>query len=139
MAEAPAAPGIGERWWRLRHLPLLLVASSVVLVAAMLAGWLSRGTAGAAGAAIGVGVVTLSYTFSTLLIAWADSISSKLVLPFGLGAYVAKFSLFGGLMLLIGGSRWPGLVPMGWGIVAGVAGWTAAQIWWIVTVHARGR
>jgi hypothetical protein len=113
------------------------VTSAVVLAAAAIAGWLARGNAGAAGAAVGVGVVTLSYTMSTVLIAWADSLSPQLVLPFGLGAYVAKFSLFGGLMILIGGTGWAGLVPMAWGIVAGVVGWTAAQIWWIATVRTR--
>lgn len=138
-ASAPVAAGPECGRWRLRHLPLLLAASAVVLVAAAVAGWLSRRGAGAAGAAIGVGIVMLSYTLSTVLIAWADSISPKLVLPFGLGAYVAKFGLLGGLMLLTRDSGWAGFVPMAWGIVAGVVGWTTAQIWWIVTVHARGR
>jgi hypothetical protein len=108
------------------------------MVVAAAVGWQSRGATGGAGAAIGVGIVTLSYTLSTLVIAWADSISPKLVLPFGVGAYIAKFSLLGGAMIVLGGTGWPGLLPMAWGIVAGVVGWTAAQIWWIVTVHMPG-
>ncbi|HEX2770971.1 MAG TPA: hypothetical protein VHN18_00905 [Micromonosporaceae bacterium] len=136
MAE-PAGPVSAAGRWRLRHLPALLLASGAVLVAATLIGGLVRGGAGAAGAAIGVGVVILSYTLSTLVIAWADAISPQLVLPFGLGVYVAKFSLFGGLMILVGGSDWAGLLPMAWGIVAGGFGWTVAQIWWIATVHTR--
>lgn len=119
----------------MRHLPTLLAASLVVLVAAAVWGWLARGTAGATGAAIGVGIVTASYTVSTVVIAWADSLSPQLVLPFGLGTYVAKFSLLGGLMIALGGLDWAGLLPMAWAMVAAVVAWTAAQIWWIVRVH----
>jgi hypothetical protein len=146
VAESPSPPGAAgtptaadtDRRWRLRHLPALLVASAVIMVVAAAVGWQSRGATGGAGAAVGVGIVTLSYTLSTLVIAWADSISPKLVLPFGVGAYIAKFSLLGGAMIVLGGTGWPGLLPMAWGIVAGVVGWTAAQIWWIVTVHMPG-
>jgi hypothetical protein len=127
--------GRADRRWRLRHLPALLAASAVVMLAAAAVGWAARGAAGAAGAAIGVGIATASYTLSTVLIAWADSLSPRLVLPFGIGAYVGKFSLLVGLMIVLGGEDWPGLLPMAWGIVAGVVGWSAAQIWWIVTVH----
>jgi hypothetical protein len=139
MGEVRRPAGPADRRWRLRHLPALLLASAIVLLAAAVVGWLMRGGVGAAGAAIGVGVATLSYTVSTLIIAWADSLESRLVLPFGLGTYVAKFSLLGGLMILVGGSGWRGLVPMAWGIVAGVVGWSVAQIWWIITVHHAAR
>jgi hypothetical protein len=145
VAESPTSPGAArtrtaadtDRWWRLRHLPTLLMASAVVTIAAAVVGWQSRGAAGAVGAAIGVGVATASYSLSTLLIAWADSLSPQLVLPVGAGAYVAKFSVLLGVMILLGGSDWPGLLPMAWGIVAGVVGWTAAQIWWFATMHVR--
>lgn len=125
-----------DRHWRLRHLPVLLVVSAALAVAAAFVGWLTAGGAGAAGAAIGVGIVTVSYTLSTLVIAWADSISPQLVLPFGLAMYAAKFSVFGVLMAAVAATGWAGLVPFGVGVVVGVVGWTAAQIWWIVTVHA---
>lgn len=127
----------GDDRWRLRHLPVLLAVSAVVLVAAAVAGWLGRGGVGAAGAALGVAIVTASYTLSTLVIAWADTISSRLVLPFGLAVYVAKFSVLGVLMAGLAANDWPGLLPLGCGIIAGVIGWTAVQIWWITTVHAR--
>jgi hypothetical protein len=137
MAEPRRAADRTDRRWRLRHLPALLLASAVVLLAAALVGWLTSGGVGAAGAAIGVAVATLSYTVSTLVIAWADSLEPRLVLPFGVGTYIAKFSLLGGLMIIVAGSGWPGQVALGWGIAAGVVGWTAAQIWWIATVHRR--
>lgn len=118
--------------WRLAHLPWLLVVTGAVLVLAALAGGVARGGAGAAGAAIGVGVVAASYLFSTLLIAWADSIDPQLVLPFGLGAYLIKFSIIGIVMAGVAATDWAGLAPMGVGVVAGVIGWTTAQIWWVV-------
>lgn len=139
-AERPAPDlrpaGSADPRWRLRHLPLLLAVSAAVLVAAALLGWWARGGAGAAGAAIGVAVVTVSYTASTLAIAGADVVAPQLVLPVGLGMYVAKFSVLGGVMFAAAATGWSGLVPLGWGVAAGVVGWTAAQIWWIATVHA---
>lgn len=118
--------------WRLAHLPALLAASGAVLAGAALLGWLTRGGAGAMGAAIGVAVVTASYLVSTLVIAWADATDPQLVLPFGLGTYVAKFTLIGVVMAAVAASDWAGLVPMGFGVVAGVLVWTTAQIWWVV-------
>jgi phosphotransferase system glucose/maltose/N-acetylglucosamine-specific IIC component len=115
--------------WRLRHLPTLLAASAALLLAAAVAGWLARGGAGAAGAAAGVGLVVGSYTLSTLVVAWADSVAPALVLPFGLGTYVVKFTLIGVVMASIA-KDWPGLEPLGLGVVAAVLVWTTVQIVW---------
>ena len=117
---------------RLRHLPALLLASAVLAVLAGLVGGFLRGTEGALGAVAGVAVVVASYTFSTLLIAWADSVDTNLVLPFGLIGYVTKFTLIGVAMAAIAASGWPGLEPMGVGVIVGVVGWSGAQIWWVV-------
>src|ERR671917_107012 len=89
--DAAAAAPDADRGWRLRHLPLMLAAAGV-------GGWLAGGS-GAVGAAVGVLVATLSFTASTLVIAYADRLDPKLVMPFGMGAYIAKVSLFGGLLL----------------------------------------
>lgn len=118
--------------WRLAHLPWLLVATGAVLVLAALVGGVVRGVPGAAGAAIGVAVVAASYLFSTFLIAWADRVDPQLVLPVGLGAYLIKFSVIGIVMGSVAARDWPGLAPMGVGVVAGVVGWTATQIFYVV-------
>jgi uncharacterized membrane protein YqgA involved in biofilm formation len=94
------------------------------------------GGVGAFAAALGVVIATVSYLASTLAIAWADKLDPKLVMPFGMGVYVAKLSVLGGLMLVVASTGWAGLKPLSVGIVAGVLAWTATQIWWIVTVHA---
>jgi hypothetical protein len=120
------------RGWRLAHLPALLAATGGLLIVAALAGWVLRGGAGAAGAAAGVGVVTGSYLVSTLVIAWADSVDPRLVLPVGLTAYVVKFTLIGMVMASVAASGWPGLEPLGLGVVAGVVAWTGTHIWWLV-------
>ncbi|WP_203857565.1 hypothetical protein [Plantactinospora mayteni] len=135
---SPPADGSGaaDRHWRLAHLPVVLGASAGLLVLATVLGALLGGGVGAAGAAAGVGLVTLSYLASTLVIAWADSVNPTLVLPFGLAMYVAKFSVIGVVMAGVAGRGWVGLVPFGWGVVAGVVAWTGANIWWVVTVHA---
>jgi hypothetical protein len=122
--------------WRIRHLPVLLAVSAVLLAAAALVGGMTAGVAGAAGAAAGVGIVTASYTLSTLVIAWADSVDPQLVLTFGLATYVTKFTLLGVGMALVANTGWAGLVPLCLGVAAGVVTWTGAHIWWISTVHA---
>ncbi|MEE6257723.1 hypothetical protein [Plantactinospora sonchi] len=117
------------------HLPTVLAASLALLVLAAVVGAVFAGGVGALGAATGVGVVTFSYLISTLVIAWADSVHPNLVLPFGLGMYVAKFSLLGVVMATVAGSGWAGLRPFCAGVVVGVIAWTGANIWWVTRVH----
>ncbi|HYN94252.1 MAG TPA: hypothetical protein VES42_10435 [Pilimelia sp.] len=125
---AVAAP---DPRWRVRHLPVPLAASAVVLVAVALVGWLTAGGAAAAGAAAGVALVAAGYLGSTFLVAWADAQASALVLPFGLAAYVTKIVIVGVVMMAVAQTGWAGLIPMAWGIAAGVVAWTSAHIWWL--------
>jgi hypothetical protein len=115
---------------RLRHLPSGLAASAVLLVVGVAAGTVLRGGAGAAGAAAGVTLVAASYTVSSVIIAWADSIDPRLVLPAGLMTYTLKFTLFGLLLAVLARTRWAGLLPMGIAIMAAALGWTVAQAVW---------
>ncbi len=134
-AEPDAGTGTGAGGWRLRHLPPLLLVSGLVAAGAAVIGGLVSGGVGAFAAALGVAVATASFVASTLVIAWADSIDTKLVMPFGMGTYIAKVSLMAGLLLALMASGWAGLQPFAWGLAVGVVAWSAAQIWWIVTVH----
>ncbi|MEV4621240.1 hypothetical protein AB0J74_21360 [Asanoa sp. NPDC049573] len=137
-APTPDASAVADadRNWRLRHLPPILIAAGVMTVGAAVLGAVFAGGVGAFAAALGVVIATVSYLASTLAIAWADKLDPKLVMPFGMGVYVAKLSVLGGLMLVVASTGWAGLKPLSVGIVAGVLAWTATQIWWIVTVHA---
>jgi hypothetical protein len=120
---------------RLRHLPSGLIATAVLLVVGVPVGALLRGGAGAAGAAAGVGLVAVSYVIGSVVIAWADSLDPRLVLPAGLMTYVLKFTLIGVIMAAISTSGWSGLVPMGVAVLVSALGWIVAQSWW--TWHAR--
>ncbi|MCM0675465.1 hypothetical protein NCC78_12305 [Micromonospora phytophila] len=133
----PAATGVADRRWRLRHLPVLLAATGLLTMGAALVGALTGGAQAALGAALGVGVTAASYTLTTVVLAWADSVNPQLVLPFGLGLYAAKFTLLGVVMAGVASTGWDGLVPLCLGIAAGVVVWTAVHIWWLTTVHAR--
>ncbi|WBB74764.1 hypothetical protein O7602_04235 [Micromonospora sp. WMMD1128] len=139
MAEpaARAAEATADRGWRLRHLPVLLAAVAVMAAVAAVAGGVWRGADGALGAAAGVAVTAASYTLTTVVLAWADARDPQLVLPFGLGLYIAKMTALGGVMVLVASTGWPGLIPFCLGIAAGVVVWTGAHIWWLATVHAR--
>ncbi|OKI68768.1 hypothetical protein [Micromonospora sp. CB01531] len=132
-----AAEALEDRGWRLRHLPVLLISTAVLAAAAGVVGGVTRGVDGALGAAAGVAVTALSYTLTTVALAWADARDPQLVLPFGLGAYVAKMTLLGAVMVGVASTGWPGLIPFCLGIAAGVLVWTAVHIWWLTTVHAR--
>jgi hypothetical protein len=107
--------------------------SGLLLVAGIAIGAAVAGSAGAIGAAAGIALVVVSYVATTLAVAWADSVNVRMVLPVGMAMYVTKFSLFGALLIIIGGTEWTGRIPMAMGIVAAVVAWTATQIWW--TVH----
>ncbi|MFR9779674.1 hypothetical protein ACL02O_26920 [Micromonospora sp. MS34] len=132
-----AAEAAADRGWRLRHLPVLLLATAVLGAVAALVGGVTRGADGALGAAAGVAVTALSYTVTTVVLAWADARDPQLVLPFGVGLYTAKMTLLGGVMVLVASTGWPGLIPLCLGIAAGVVVWTGVHVWWLVTVHAR--
>lgn len=118
---------------------MLVVVSGVLAVLAAVTGALVAGVNGAVGAATGVSLVTVGYVFSTLVVAWADSVHPRLVLPFGLGVYAAKIILIGGVAFALSTRDWAGMMPFLMGIAAGAVGWTSAHIWWISAVHARGR
>ncbi|MFI0796248.1 hypothetical protein ACH4OY_26720 [Micromonospora rubida] len=132
-----AAHAADDRGWRLRHLPVLLVASAVVAALGAVAGGVLGGADAALGVAAGVAVTVVSYTLTTVVLAWADARNPQLVLPFGLGLYAAKFTLLGGVMVAVASTGWAGLLPLCLGIAVGVAVWTGAHIWWISTVHKR--
>ncbi|MFC7545860.1 hypothetical protein [Plantactinospora sp. GCM10030261] len=139
-AAGPAATTAADDGrWRIRHLPVLIGVSGVLVVLAAIAGGLVAGVHGAIGAATGVSLVTVGYVLSTLVVAWADSVHPRLVLPFGLGVYGAKIVLFGAVTIALAAQDWAGFRPFLMGIAVGAVGWTGAHIWWISTVHARGR
>ncbi|WP_406041405.1 ATP synthase subunit I [Micromonospora sp. NBC_00898] len=132
-----AADAAADRGWRLRHLPVLVITSAVLGALAAVVGGVTGGADAALGAAAGVAVTAVSYTVTTVVLAWADARDPKLVLPFGLGLYAAKFTLLGAVMIGVASTGWSGLIPLCLGIAAGVAVWTGVHIWWLTTVHAR--
>lgn len=117
---------------RIPHLPTALWSTGVLLVLAVIAGFLYDGPVAAAGAALGVALVGVSYVASTLAIAWADSVRPQLVLAVGLVAYTIKFTYIGLGMAALAAAEWAGLPAMGVSLIVAVVVWNAAQIWYIV-------
>ncbi|MBM7082813.1 hypothetical protein [Micromonospora humidisoli] len=139
MAE-PGARGSAvadDQGWRLRHLPVLLAASAVLGVVAALVGAVTGGGVAALGAVAGVAVTVVSYSLTTVVLARADAVNPQLVLPLGLGLYIAKFTLLGVVMVAVASTGWGGLVPLCVGIAAGVVVWTGVHIWWLTRVYSR--
>lgn len=139
--DEPALPQLpplpADPRWRVEHLPFLTAASVALLLCATSVGFLSGGREAALGAAAGVAITTVSFTMSTLVIAWADTVRPALLMPLGLLAYLVKYTLLGVILAFVISSGWPGRTAMGWGVVAGVLGWTSVQIWWVARIAAR--
>ena len=115
---------------RLAHVPSGLAVSGVLLVVGVLLGALLRGPAGATGAVAGVLLVAASFTLSSLVIAWADTIDPRLTMPAALMTYLLKIVVFGLLLAVLARSGWRGLAPMGVGVIAAALGWIVAQAVW---------
>ncbi|WP_212994024.1 hypothetical protein [Actinoplanes auranticolor] len=114
---------------RLRHLPTpLAVSGGLLLLAAAIGGFLA-GAPGAIGGAAGVGVVAVGYAFSSVAVAWADSVAPSLVMTVGLTTYVFKFTLLGVVFFAVPGD-WPGLRTMAVAMIVSILTWVGAQIWW---------
>jgi hypothetical protein len=123
--------------WRLAHLPMVAAAGMAFVLFAATIGFLTGGPTAALGAAAGVFVVSVGLTMSTLVIAWADAVNPALIMPLGLLAYVVKYALISVMMLTVAANRWPGGLPMAWGIAGGVVALTAVQVWWVSRLDRR--
>jgi hypothetical protein len=131
---AAAAPVNGlpvDPGWRVRHLPMLTAISGALALCAASVGLLADGPNAALGAASGVLVVAVSFTVSTLVVAWADAVRPALIMPLGLLTYVIKYSLIVAIMIGVASSGWTGGRAMAWGIVVGAVLLTVAQVWWV--------
>jgi hypothetical protein len=128
LPDLPALPA--DPRWRVAHLPFLTAVSGALLLCAASVGFFAGGPASAVGAAVGVLIVTISFTMSTLVIAWADTVRPALLMPLALLTYVLKYSILGVVLAYGVGSDWTGKIALGWGIVAGVVVWTGVQAWW---------
>jgi hypothetical protein len=116
---------------RLKHLPILLIASAAILVVCVLVGAVRGGLTSALGAAAGVALVVFSYTISSVIIAYTDLHMRPMLLPIGLATYLIKFTAFGGMLVAVNESNWDGAVPMAGGIIAGVVVWVTTQAVWV--------
>jgi hypothetical protein len=129
LPDLPALPA--DPRWRVEHLPFLSAVCFALLACAASAGFLADGPDAALGAALGVLIVTFSYTISTVVIAWADTVRPALLMPLGLMTYVVKYTILGVILAYGVSTAWPGRTALGLGIVAGVMVWTGVQAWWL--------
>lgn len=120
---------------RLRHLPLPIGVSVLLLAGLAVVGGWRDGSAGALGAAGGVALVLVSYVLSSVVLAWADSVNPRLVMSVGLVTYATKFSLLGLVVFAVAALDWSGQRMFAIGIIVGTVTWVTAQAWW--TFRAR--
>ena len=115
---------------RLRHLPVPLAVSGVLLILFPVVGVVVDGPVGGVGAAMGVLIVAGGYALSSVTVAWADWISPRLVLAVGLASYLFKVSLLGVALLGVMRADWAGSRMMAIAMVTAIVGWVGAQTWW---------
>jgi hypothetical protein len=125
--------------WRIEHLPFVLAAGFALVLCAASAGFVLGGPTAALGAALGMFVVTVGVSLTTLTIAWADVIRPALVMPVGLAVYGIKYALIVFLMIAIGSSGWAGGHPMAWSIAVGAVLLTGVQAWWLTRLARRAK
>jgi hypothetical protein len=125
--------------WRIEHLPMIMSIGIALVLCGGSAGFLIGGPATGLGVALGILVVVIGFSFSTLAIAWADVLRPQLVMPVGLAVYVIKYALIVGVLAAARSTRWDGTLPMAYGVAAGAVAMTAAQIWWITRLARRHR
>jgi hypothetical protein len=123
--------------WRIEHMPMVVAAGFALVLCAASAGLFLGGADAALGAAAGVFIVTVSYTMSTLAVAWADALRPALIMPIGLAAYVIKYLLIAFILFSVAANGWAGGRPMAWGIAVGVVLLTAVQVWWVSRLARR--
>lgn len=136
-AHAGAAP-IGKAedpGWKVAHLPFLSAVSAALMLVAASVGYVAGGTSYALGAALGVLIVTVSFSMTTLVVAWADTVRPALLMPLGLTTYVVKYGILGVVLAYGVESNWSGKEALGWGIVAAIMVWTGVQIVWFTRMH----
>ncbi|WFE30240.1 hypothetical protein O7623_14070 [Solwaraspora sp. WMMD791] len=115
---------------RLRHLPVPLLVSAVLLAVLTAVGAGLDGAAGALGAAAGVLLVVVSYVASSVALAWADSVHPRMVLSVGLLTYSLKFAVLGAAVFAVAASDWAGQRMLAVAIIVGTVAWITAQVWW---------
>jgi hypothetical protein len=120
---------------RLRHLPVTLGTTAVVLVVAVVIAWLVGGVTPALGAAAGVGLVLVSHLVSNLVVAWVDMVARHMLLPIVMMTYLLKFAVFGVVMYSVNQAQWAGLPALGITVIAATTAWIGAQLYWIL--HAK--
>ncbi|WP_460495398.1 hypothetical protein [Glycomyces tarimensis] len=105
------------------------MAGIATALAAVL-GWIAEGPNAAAGAALGVAVVSLGFAGSVWAIAWAENIDLRLTLPVALLTYVVKLAVIGAILWAVRASGWDVVWPMAFGIIGGALAWlTTHGIW----------
>ena len=121
-----------RRVTRLGHLRACLPASAITGGLGALVG-LTAGGEQAVGVLLGAAVAAAVLTLGALAVDGADRLAHHLVLPVGLGTYLATILALGGVILRFQNSTGPIVTGLPWGVVAVTMVWLFVQSWWAWT------
>ena len=121
-----------RRVTRLGHLRACLPGSALTgVVGALVA--LPTGAGQALGVLLGAATAAAVLTLGALAVDAADRLATHLVLPVGLGTYLATIVALGGVILRFQNSTGPVVTGLPWGVVAVTMAWLFVQSWWAWT------
>lgn len=132
-AERAAARSRAGGPWSTEHLRLcwaFLVPAGVVLLTVLA---LTAGSPAAIGAGIGIVIVGLFFTASTLFVAWVGANHPKMVMAAALGIYFVKFIALGAVIIAFPrdgavSPRWMAIA-----VIIGMVAWLTAHLRYVWT------
>lgn len=132
-AERAARRSRADGPWNLDHLKLcwlVLLAAGVVMT---VLGAVFGGSRGLWGSVVGILIVGVFFTFSTIIVAWVGRRAPKAVLAAALGAYVVKIVILGVVIVSLPADgpiapRWMAIA-----VVVGLVTWMSAHLRYIWT------
>ena len=109
---------------------LVTAGAAVVgaLVTGLLAGW-----ADAIGVLVGALIVTVFFTVSGLVVAWAGRIDDSFTLPAAVGTFLLKAVVLFAVLSALPADGWLDRRTLAWTVVVGALLWSGIQLRWVWT------
>jgi hypothetical protein len=110
----------------------VLAAAGVTAVAAPVTGFL-RGWSDAVGVLVGALIVTLFFSLSGVVVAWAGRIDDAFTLPAALGMFVVKAVVLFAILGALPEDGWIDRLTLAWAVIVGALLWSGVQLRWVWT------
>jgi hypothetical protein len=104
------------------------VAAAAAVVTGLLAAW-----ADAVSVLVGAAIVTVFFSVSSLVVAWAGRIDDTFTLPAALGTFLVKALILFAFLSALPDDGWLDVRMLAFTVVAGALLWSGIQLRWVWT------